>query len=96
MARDRNCLVIVSSLEEFRNQVLKAFFKKLGRDRVRAAETGHSVVGEFGVGQRGAEPLLRVRYVCNPGKPVRVLKAVGPLIAYTFGSPDLLPSRHLH
>ena len=96
MARDRNCLVIVSSLEEFRSQVLKAFFKKLGRDRARAAQTGRSVVGEFGVGQRGAEPLLRVRYVCNPGKPVRVLKAVGPLIAYTFDSPHWLPSRRIH
>jgi hypothetical protein len=96
MARDRNCVVTVSSLEEFRKQVLKAFFKKLGRDKVRAAETGHSVVGEFGVGQQGAEPLLRVRYICKPGQSVRVLKAVGPLIAYTFGSPDWVPSRRLH
>jgi hypothetical protein len=88
MARSRNDNILIASLEEFRNLVMKEFYDKLGHGEKRAAETGQTIVGEFGISiEQGAEPLLRVHYICEPGKLAQVLTADGPMSRYalTFG-----------
>jgi len=87
MAQGRNDDSLITSLEEFRSVVMKEFYEKLGHGEKRAAETGQTIVGEFGIGIEQGEPLLRVCYICEPGKPAQVLTADGPMShhALTFG-----------
>jgi hypothetical protein len=69
----------VDSLEEFRSLVLEKFRQKLRCGEKQAAEAGQTVVDEFNVGADNlSKPLLRIRYLCEPGKPARVLTVEGP------------------
>ena len=87
MAQGRNDDSLITSLEEFRNVVMKEFYEKLGHGEKRAAETGQTIVGEFGIGiEQGSEPLLRVCYICEPGKLAQVLTADGPMSRHALCS----------
>jgi hypothetical protein len=87
MAQGRNDHIFITSLEEFRSVVMKEFYEKLGHGEKRAAETGQTIVGEFGISiEQGAEPLLRVCYICEPGKPAQVLTADGPMSRHALSS----------
>jgi hypothetical protein len=89
MAQGRNDDILITSFEEFRNLVMKEFYKKLGHGEKRAAETGQTILGEFGIAmEQGAEPLLRVSYICEPGKPGQVLTADGPMYRCALLSGD--------
>ena len=79
MAQDRNAGTPVDSLEAFRSLVLEKFRQKLREDEKQAIQAGSAVTGEFVVGaERIAEPLLRIRYVCEPGRAARVVAVDGP------------------
>jgi hypothetical protein len=87
MAQDRSEEILITSLEEFRNLVVKEFYKQLGHGEKRAAETGRTIAGEFGIAvEHGGEPLLRVSFVCEPGKPGQVLTANGLLYRCALSS----------
>jgi hypothetical protein len=74
MAEGRNDDILINSLEEFQNLIIEEFYRKLGRSEKQAAETGQTIVGEYRLGlDQGAEPVLRVRYICEPGKPAQLL-----------------------
>jgi hypothetical protein len=97
MAQGRNDDILITSLEEFRDLVMKEFYEKLGHGEKRAAETGQTIVGEFGISiEQGAEPLLRVRYICEPGKPGQVLAADGPMNHYGLSFGDGQAFGRLH
>jgi hypothetical protein len=79
MAQDRSAGTPVDSLQEFRSLVLEKFCLKLRCAEERAAESGQAIVDEFKVGaDHFSEPLLRIRYLCEPGKRARVLTVEGP------------------
>jgi hypothetical protein len=79
MAQGRSAGTPVDSLEGFRSLVLENFRQKLRRCEERAAEFGQTIVDEFNVGAAHlAEPVLRIRYICEPGRPARVLTIDGP------------------
>ncbi len=79
MARDCDTDNLVDSLEEFRSLVLAAFRRKLRVAEEEAAQAGRAVLGEFSVGTgQLPEPLLRIQYICEPGKPGRVIMVDGP------------------
>jgi hypothetical protein len=71
--------IFVDSLEKFRVLVLNAFRQKLRIAEKEAKEAGWAVLGEFRVGaEHLAEPLLRICFVCEPGKVARVVRVDGP------------------
>jgi hypothetical protein len=79
LGRDPNAETFVDSLEEFRSLVLAAFRQKLRFAAQEAEEAGWAVMGEFCVGaEHLSEPLLRIRYRCEPGKAARVVAVDGP------------------
>lgn len=79
MRQDCDSEVLVDSLEEFRVLVLVAFRKKLRVAEEEAAQVGRAVLGEFSVGaELLPEPLLRIRYICEPGEAGRVITVDGP------------------
>ncbi len=79
MRQDRDSEMLVDSLEEFRILVLVAFRKKLRVAEEEAAQAGEAVLGEFSVGaEQLPEPLLRIRYICEPGEAARVMRVDGP------------------
>jgi hypothetical protein len=97
MARGCNDDIFITSLEEFRNLIVKEFHEKLGHSEKRAAETGQTIVGEFGISmEQGAAPLLRVCYICEPGKPGLVLTADGPMNRHVLSSWDWQAVGRLH
>jgi hypothetical protein len=97
MAQGRNDDILINSLEGFRNLVIEEFYRKLARSEKQAAETGQTIHGEFGIAmEQGAEPLLRVSYICEPGKPGRVLTADGPMYRCALSSGDMQSFDRLH
>ena len=74
MAQGHNDDILINSLEEFQTLIIEEFYRKLGRSEKQAAETGQTIVGEYRLGlDQRAEPVLRVHYICEPGKPAQLL-----------------------
>jgi len=74
MAQGRNDDILINSLEEFQSLIIEEFYRRLGRSEKQAAETGQTIVGEYRLGlDQGAEPILRIRYICEPGKLAQLL-----------------------
>ena len=95
MDRDLNAGIIVDSLDEFRGLVLEAFREKLRGAEKEAEEAGRAVLDEFCVGAGHlTDPLLRICYVCEPGKVARVVSVDGPNnCSALFTSNDRSPER---
>ena len=79
MLRERMTEAQVDTLEEFRSLVLDKLRQKLRLGEKQATETGHTVADEFTIGaEHLLEPLLRIRFVCEPGQVARVVAVDGP------------------
>jgi hypothetical protein len=97
MAQDRDAGTLIDSLDEFRALVIEKFREKLRRSERRAVDTGRTIVREFTIGaEHLAEPLLRIRYVCEPGRAARVLTVRGPRDCSALFSPTGRHGGHLH
>ena len=97
MAQDHNAEPLVDSLEKFRRLVLDKLRQKLRHGEKQAEEVGQTIVDEFRVGaERFAEPLLVIRFVCEPGKDARVITVDGPRDCSALFSEDEPPSTTRH
>ena len=97
MGHDRNAETLVDSLEKFRRLVLDKLRQKLRCGEEQAEEAGQTIVDEFRVGAESfAEPLLVIRFVCEPGKAARVITVDGPRDCSALFSDDEPPSTTRH
>jgi hypothetical protein len=74
MLQDVSTKDLIDSTDELQRRVLEEFGEHIRRCEEEAAETGRAVRGDFMVGDdEGDEPILRVRFLCEPRKEARVL-----------------------
>jgi hypothetical protein len=78
MLQDPGTRNLIDSADDFQRRVLEELTKHVRCCEKEAAETGLTVMGDFIVGDdEGDEPILRIRFICEPGKEVRVISVDG-------------------
>jgi hypothetical protein len=88
--------MLLDSVDDFQRRVLDELLDHLHRCEREAAESGSAVLGEFMFGDHDKdEPLLRVRFICEPGEAARVIGVDSPEEIPT-SSNDAPPPGALH
>ena len=79
MAQDLDVGMLLDSADDFQRRVLDELLEHLQRCEKEAAESGDAVLGEFMFGDHDRDaPLLRIRFICEPGEAARVIGVDGP------------------
>jgi len=75
MPHDPGTRSLIDSADEFQRRVLEELREHVRRCEKEAAETKQAVLGDFTVGddEEEDEPILRIRFLCEPGEDARVL-----------------------
>jgi hypothetical protein len=75
MLQDPGTRNLIDSADEFQRRVLEELSEHVHRCEKEAAETKQAVLGDFMVGNDDEEdkPLLRIRFLCEPGQEARVI-----------------------
>jgi len=78
MLQDPGTRNLIDSADEFQRRVLEELSEHVRCCEREAAETERPVLGDFMVGaDNGDEPILRIQFICEPGKEARVLSIDG-------------------
>jgi hypothetical protein len=88
--------ILLDSADDLQRRVLAELLDHLHRCEREAAESGGAILGEFMFGDHDKdEPLLRVRFICEPGEAARVIGVDSPEEIPT-SSNDAPPPGALH
>jgi hypothetical protein len=92
MPQDTHAEMLIKSPDELQRLVMEELQEYLSHCEKEAAKAGYAVLGDFRVGDDdGKEPLLRIRFICEPGKAARVMSVDGLEDGSTTLSEDQRP-----